>query len=652
MGWWTSNNLRMIQFNMMQEDAAVPASRLVETLRACHANAVMMGAGGIVAMYPTALPFHYRSPYLGEGDLLGDMVKLCHENGIRVIARFDFSKVHESIALQHPDWHYRDANGEIVNYHGVVHECLCGDYTWNRSLDILRECLTRYPVDGIYINMFGFQARRDYDGVDHGLCQCANCRARFERDTGRPYPRAVTPENRELVAGWMRAVTREMTQRAVDTVKAVSPDISVCTHTEEAIVNMKHTESNTALRRPLPFWDYASFENVRMTNDQHEEIVAANCCINAADIAWRFMGISKHLLAARLWQQVAAGGQPEWCMVGTPDRYPETANDETVRRVFAFHEAHEGILSRLRSLARIALVRINEAFPPDDGTMDEFRGILRMLKEGHYLFDVLTQDHLAKRAKDYDLIILPDVDVPWDEVPKDVNLLVTGTRYRRDPRALRELADAAYVSTDEETAGAYLLCEDKAAFPRIPERNWILMNGAFDRLDAPDGLLPYMPAGVYGPVEIAGGVFPSGYYAALRKRVGEKTRMLLPFCPGRLYHRYGFMEHRDLVLDLIDQMLGRPEVRFEAPDRLDCYCDACPGGRLVQLVNLSGQSGVTCHAPIPMRGVRVTMPAEGATRAVDLVTGRELPVTLGGGELALECPEIGEYGCFWIPDDA
>lgn len=652
MGWWMENKLRMVQFNMMQEDAAVPAERLVKMLKDYHANAVMMGAGGIVAMYPTSLPFHYRSPYLGDGDLLGDMVKLCHENGIRVIARFDFSKVHESIAMQHPDWHYRDANGNIVNYHGVVHECICGDYTWNRSLDILQECLTRYPVDGIYINMFGFQAHRDYDGVDHGLCQCTNCRSRFEQDTGVPYPGAITPDNKELIARWMKDVAREMTQRAVDTVKGVNPDISVCTHTEEKIVNMKHTESNTALHRRLPFWEYASFENVRMTNDQHEEIVAANCCINAADIAWRFMGISKHLLAARLWQQVAAGGQPEWCMVGTPDRYPETVNDGVVRRVFSFHEANEGCLSRLTSKARIALVRINEAFPPEDGTMDEFRGLLRMLKEGHYLFDVLTQDHLVQRAWAYDLVILPNVDVPWQDVPKDTNLLVTGTCYRHDPQALAELADAEYVATDEQTAGVYLLCEDKVAFPRIPERNWILINETFDRCSAPDGLLPYMPAGVYGPVEIAGGVVPSSYHAVLRKHTGDVTRMLLPFFPGQLYYRYGFMEHRDMVLDLIDYMLGAQDVCFDAPDKLDCYYDGCPSGRLVQMVNLSGQSGVTCHAPIPIHGVTVTMPAEGAKRAVDLLTGEEVHAFLQGSSLTIECPMIGEFACILIPDEA
>ncbi len=663
MGWWTENKLRMVQFNMMQEDAAVPAEHLVEILKSYHANAVMMGAGGIVAMYPTNLPFHYRSPYLGDRDLLGDVVKLCHENGIRVIARFDFSKVHESIALQHPDWHYRDGNGEIVNYHGMVHECLCGDYTWNRSLEILRECLTRYPVDGIYINMFGFAGRRDYDGVDHGLCQCANCRARFERDTGRPYPQQKRTESNDAALGWlseddpavkawMKDVALEMTRRAVDTVKAINPEISICTHTEEMIVNMKHTESNTALRRPLPFWDYASFENVRMTNDQGEEIVAANCCINAVDIAWRFMGISRNLLAARLWQEMAAGGQLEWCMVGTPDRYPESANDEVVRRVFGFHEKNEQYFGRLQSKARIALVRVNESFPRDDGSMDEFRGILRMLKEGHYLFDIITQDHLAQRGGDYDLIILPDIDIPWEDVPKGTHLLVTGTRYRHDAAALADLADATYVSTDEKTAGAYMLCEDKQVFKRIPERDWIIMNEVFDCCDAPDGMLPYMPAGIFGPVEIAGGVAPSGYHAVLRKHCGAKTRLLLPFFPGRLYYRCGFMEHRDLLLDLIDSVMGERDVYFDAPDRIDCYYDGCTGGRLVQFVNLTGQSGVTCHAPIPVRNVTVQVPAENATRAVNLMTGEEIPVILRDGVMILQVPEIDDYVGILIPDEA
>jgi len=71
----------------------------------------------------------------------------------------------------------------------------------------------------------------------------------------------------------------------------------------------------------------------------------------------------------------------------------------------------------------------------------------------------------------------------------------------------------------------------------------------------------------------------------------------------------------------------------------------------VQLVNLSGQSGVTCHAPIPMRGVTVTVPREGARRAVDLRTGEDVPVSFREEAMILSCPEIREYTCILIPDE-
>ena len=62
MGWWQKNNMRMVQFNLQQEDAAIDVAAVVEQLKQWHANAVMTGAGGITAYYPTDLPYHYRSP--------------------------------------------------------------------------------------------------------------------------------------------------------------------------------------------------------------------------------------------------------------------------------------------------------------------------------------------------------------------------------------------------------------------------------------------------------------------------------------------------------------------------------------------------------------------------------------------------------------
>lgn len=661
MGWWQKNSMRMVQFNLQQEDAAVDVAGVVNQLKQWHANAVMTGAGGITAYYPTALPYHYRSPSLGDGDMLGDMVRLCHEAGIRVIARFDFSKIHESIARKHPDWLYRDANGNIVNYHGMVHACLSGGYEWEHAEDILRECLTRYPVDGIYINMFGYHTW-DYDGVNHGLCQCENCRRIFEAETGRPYPRVSgnTHNNGPIVEGngedmqavrrWQQKRVREILNRVCRTVKEINPDISVCTHTSETCVDMTHTESNTALKRPLPLWAYPSFDNVRLTNDQQNGILSANCCINAADIGWRFTGVSPAFNRARLWQQIAAGGQPEWCIVGTPQRYPDRTNFAGLAEAFAFHEANEQYLGQRRSLSEIAVVRISESFPPDDGRMDEYRGVVRALKEAHYQFDVITEENVSRLAAKYKLLILPDSRVSARDIPDSCHVLATGHTFRGDDAALRMLFGAEYVRTEEKTLGAYLLNDNKTLFKRMPERDWLILTGTID-LYRGEGVLPYMAPGVFGPVEIAGGVYPSEYKAALVRQENGVKRILLPWWPGRLYTRYGYDDHKYALLDLIDSILGAPAVRFHAPDMVDAYYDGCPGGRLIQLVNLTGFSGVSVHEPVAVHDITVEVPAAEGQRAVDLRTGRDIPAQYRAGRLLLHMPVLTDYAAVLLPEE-
>ena len=82
MPWWLDNNLRMIQNNLRDIDAGMDVQKWFEEIRASHCNCVMVGAGGISSFFPTKLPFQTPSPYL-KGDLLGDIVRICHENGVR-----------------------------------------------------------------------------------------------------------------------------------------------------------------------------------------------------------------------------------------------------------------------------------------------------------------------------------------------------------------------------------------------------------------------------------------------------------------------------------------------------------------------------------------------------------------------------------------
>ena len=58
-----------------------------------------------------------------KGDLVGDLVKGLHSKGIKVIGRFDFSKINETLAVKKPEWLYVSTEGKNVNYNGQVHTC-------------------------------------------------------------------------------------------------------------------------------------------------------------------------------------------------------------------------------------------------------------------------------------------------------------------------------------------------------------------------------------------------------------------------------------------------------------------------------------------------------------------------------------------------
>ncbi|MDL2319346.1 hypothetical protein LJC74_09830, partial [Eubacteriales bacterium OttesenSCG-928-A19] len=197
--------------------------------------------------------------------------------------------------------------------------------------------------------------------------------------------------------------------------------------------------------------------------------------------------------------------------------------------------------------------------------------------------------------------------------------------------------------------GAYLLASDKKLFKRMPKRDWILVDFPSHCIRFEEGTLDYMAPGWFGPVEVAGGTKPSGYYAVGIRREGSRTNMLLPWQLGRLYEAFGFEEHRDILLDLLDS-IGCGPVETDAPDMVELFYDGCPGGRLIQMVNLSGFNGTSVHKPIPMRDIHIAVPAGGATRAVNLRTDEPIACTVEGGMLRMTLPALENYAAILIPE--
>jgi len=82
--WWTGKPWREIQTNLREIDMLdIDAQRVAKDLQSFKANHLMLNAAGIIASYPTKLPFHFQSPYL-KGDSLQDILDTCHAAAIRV----------------------------------------------------------------------------------------------------------------------------------------------------------------------------------------------------------------------------------------------------------------------------------------------------------------------------------------------------------------------------------------------------------------------------------------------------------------------------------------------------------------------------------------------------------------------------------------
>ena len=192
--WWKNYPWRMIQTNLREIDMAdMDAVQFAAELKAFDATVVMTSVAGIVANYDTKLKYHYKNPHLG-GDDLRTVIDRCHEAGIKVIARTDFSKVRREIYEQHPEWAYRTADGGLMEYNGNVQVCLNGDFQQKYQFKIIEEVLKTFPFDGIFYNMAGFQPW-DYSWKYYGMCHCDACKKKFKARFGLDLPRTESMED-------------------------------------------------------------------------------------------------------------------------------------------------------------------------------------------------------------------------------------------------------------------------------------------------------------------------------------------------------------------------------------------------------------------------------------------------------------------------
>jgi hypothetical protein len=654
--WWEGYPWRMIQTNLREIDMLdMDAGRYVAELQAFKATVVLVNSAGIIASYPTRLPFHYQSPYL-KGDSLADVIEACHAAGIRVLARTDFSKVRRPIYQEHPDWAYRTVGGDIVDYNGDVHVCINGDYQQIYALEIIRELITTHDVDGIFFNMGGYQTR-DYSGNDYGICHCQSCREKFAGMYGLSLPKAEDvgdPVYRKYVL-FKQRTTEELHGRVSALIHELRPDICIDKefHSKQGFIRQ---ESNTAIERPLPHWQYSGSANTKWAVATFPGMVSTNTTVDFIDFPYRHVAVSPHQQKLRLAQSLANGGALDYYLIGRLDNHEDKSGYEGIQAMFHYHAAHEAAYQDNVSKANVALLDNSR------GNAPETRGWFRFLVENHFTFDLPQVATALEASCDrYQAIILPDLRQISDALAAKIDEYVAGggtliaagqsgfydqEGERREAPALKCLGIERVEMVRQDMRSSYLKLDDKTGFSRFPVTDLVYIDGPYVYCTyAPEAVQRFklIPPHNFGPPERC-------YYELVVDRpglvvhaYGQGRAIYVPWLPGQLFHRQGHTNTSSFVADLLEGVAGVAPVGGNLSPMVEVTLfEARAGGRqILHLVNGSGHFGTTFYAPAPMYNVNVSIPCAAAPKSVtSLVTGEPAAFEFAAGTLSITVPRL------------
>ena len=186
---WFDRPMRWAQLTLVENDPGQYDREFwLDYFRRVHADAACLSAGGCICYYPTQIPLHYRSAWMGDTDPFGDLVAGCRKMDMVVIARTDPHAVHQDVYDAHPDWIAVDAEGR-QRRHWAQPElwvtCALGPYNFEFMTQVHREIMSLYGVDGIFSNRW----------AGSGMCYCEHCQRNFRAAYGMELSRTRDPQD-------------------------------------------------------------------------------------------------------------------------------------------------------------------------------------------------------------------------------------------------------------------------------------------------------------------------------------------------------------------------------------------------------------------------------------------------------------------------
>ena len=419
---WVDKPMRWAQLTLVEDDPGTFDLQFwLDYFRRTHADAVCLSGGGCVAYYPTKVPFHHRSAWLGERDVFGDLVAGCRKLGMVVIARTDPHATYDDAQAAHPDWIAVTADGQ-PRRHWASPEmwvtCGLGPYNGEFMTEVHREIMSGYRVDGIFINR--------WDGS--GMCYCEHCRANFRDATGLDLPRSADPLDaaHRAYAQWRQDRLFDLWRLWDAEVRKINPDSCVIPNTgggATSALDMKRIgelaptlmADRQARRGLMPPW--ANGKNAKEYRATMGRKPIVGIFSVGFEEAYRWKDSVQNPAELRLWvADGLANGMRPWFT-----KFAGSINDprrlKPVEDIYTWCHGAERYLRNERPLARVGLVYSQQTVwfqTSNHGARDSVEGAAlgwyQALIEARIPFEMVHDRLLAAaHLASFQTLILPNI---------------------------------------------------------------------------------------------------------------------------------------------------------------------------------------------------------------------------------------------------
>ena len=686
---WFDRPMRWAQLTLVEDDPGkYDLAFWLDYFKRTHSDAACLSAGGCVAYYPTKIPLHYRSQWLGDKDPFGDLVAGCRKLNMVVIARTDPHAAHQDVYDAHPDWIAVDAAG-AKRRHPVMPElwttCALGPYNFQFMTEVTKEIVSLYKVDGIFSNRWS----------GSGMCYCEHCRSNFKAASGLDLPRTNNPADpaRRAHTEWREQRLFELWRLWDSEIRRINPaaryipnsgggatsQLDMKTVGELAPTLFADRQARRGLMAP-----WANGKNGKEYRSTMGRKAIGGIFSVGTEEPYRWKDSVQNAAEIRLWviDGIANGLRPWFTKFGG------TLHDrrwlKVVEDMYGWHYRNERYLRNEEPLARVAIVYSQQTARNYGGERapgrleDHTLGYYQALIEARIPFEMAHDGLLdAAHIDQFKTLILPNIaalsnkqcDQIRDFVQRGGGIVATHETSlydergeRRDNFGLSDLFGASFAGQiDARMQNSYLTLEsDPATRKRHPlltgledaeriingvSRVHTRTNGSYS--NPPLTLIPSYPD---LPMEAVFPRVPKTDIPEVYVREFGKGRVVyFPWDIDRTFWEVMAVDHWKLMRNAVDWVTNEPRrVLVTGPGMLDVTMWRQKESITVHLVNLTNpmmmKGPIREFIPTPPQTIAVRLPSGRKARKVQLLVGERMPrVQEGNGSVTLTIPAILDH---------